>query len=275
MRLQFSAFLLAISFHLVGQSYSLPKELNEISGIQFIDDTTLIALNDGGNENALFLLDNSGKIKKKVIVTNATNVDWEDITFNGNFVFIADIGNNLNNRKNLRIYRIGIEEIMSNESVTAAFMDIQYGEQQSFPPNKKQLNFDAECLVYAMGHLWIFTKNKTEPFDGISRVYKFKFQEGKSNKLSEFTTVNFGKRGWTLDAITAGDFAYDYFYLSTYNRVIKLELDGTKFKIVKEITYPNYNQKEALTVIKDDEIWVANEKHKILGKAQLRKVLLK
>jgi hypothetical protein len=47
---------------------ALPECLAEISGIQYINDSTLIAHNDGGNEPALYVLNFKGELKKKVII---------------------------------------------------------------------------------------------------------------------------------------------------------------------------------------------------------------
>jgi hypothetical protein len=48
-----------------------------------------------------------------------------------------------------------------------------------------------------------------------------------------------------------------------------------KFTLIKQYKYNEYNQKEAITVIKDDQIFVANEFQKILGKQKLHRISLK
>ena len=51
------------------KTITLSEELKEISGIQYINDTLLLAHNDGGNGPMLYLLNpNSGKIIKRVVV---------------------------------------------------------------------------------------------------------------------------------------------------------------------------------------------------------------
>ena len=176
-------FLLFFANNYAQKYLNLSDELKEISGLQFIKDSLVVAHNDGGNAPEIFLLKPNGQVIKKVHVSNVKNNDWEDITCNSTHIFIADIGNNHNKRQNLQILQISIEDLLTLDTVLAEKMSIQYTEQKAFPPAESERNFDAECLIYAEGHLWIFTKNRTEPFNGISSIYRFKFE---ANKLKIF-----------------------------------------------------------------------------------------
>jgi hypothetical protein len=254
----------------------LSEELKEISGIQYINDTLIAAHNDGGNGPMLYFLNpNSGKILKRVVVKGVKNTDWEDIALEGNYLYIGNFGNNENKRKNLSIIRVSWKEALVNDSINSEFMTFEYGDQKAFPPEKKALNFDAECLAFADGYLWLFTKNRTEPFDGISNVYRIKFQGNTHSILKSEYSIKIGSKGWMFDSVTGGDFAFGYFYLTTYNRVLKYLFSEGKFTLVKQYKYNEYNQKEALTVIKDDQIYVANEFQKVLGKQKLYRISLK
>jgi hypothetical protein len=250
---------------------SLSDELREISGLQFIKDTLVVAHNDGGNAPEIFLLKPNGQIIKKVFVANAKNNDWEDISCNSTHIFIADIGNNQNKRQNLQILQISIEDLLTKDTVSAEKMFIQYKEQKAFPPIEKERYFDAECLIYAEGHLWIFTKNRTAPFDGISMIYRFKFEANTSKQITAFGSLKVGKSGWLKDAITAGEFAFGYFYLLTYDRVLKVERSDTEFKILRAKKLPQYKQSEALTIYNEQKLLIGNEKQKYLGSQKLLK----
>ena len=269
----FSCFsLLAFS----QKSIILSDELKEISGLQYLNDTLLVAHNDGGNTPMIYFLNpNSGKIIKRVVLKNTKNVDWEDMAMNGNYLYIGDFGNNNNKRKNLTIYRFSWKDALKQDSISTDLMTIAYADQMAFPPENKALNFDAECLAFADGYLWIFTKNRTEPFDGVSNVYRVKFQENTHAVLKKEYSIKIGSKGWMFDSVTGGDFAYGYFYLTTYNRVLKYLFSEGKFTLVKQYKYNEYNQKEAITVIKDDQIYVANEFQKVLGKQKLYCISLK
>jgi hypothetical protein len=262
------------SLYSSAQSNSLSSELKEISGLEVIDDSLLVAHNDSGNSPHLYLINLNGDVVKKVLISNAKNIDWEDIAADSDYLYLGDIGNNSNKRKDLTIYRIRISELAFSDQVTADKMQIAYADQKDFPPSENERNFDSECLISAYGFLWIFSKNNSKPFDGNSRVYRFKFQKDSSISIPVYSKIDFGKDGYYFDTPTAGDFQNDTFYFSTYNRYLSYKLNGTNFNLLREKKYPKYNQKEAFT-IKDSTIWVANEYNKLLGGAKLNRMRLK
>lgn len=265
------------SFSVYSQkSIILSEELKEISGIQFINDSLLVAHNDGGNGPMLYFLNpNTGSILKRVVVKDVKNTDWEDITLDGKYLYIGNFGNNENKRKNLSIIRVSWKDALIKDTINSEFMTFEFGDQKAFPPENKALNFDTECVVFADGFLWLFTKNRTDPFDGISNIYRVKFQENTHAILKKEYSIKIGSKGWMFDSVTGGDFAFGYFYLTTYNRVLKYLFSEGKFTLVKQYKYNEYNQKEAITVIKDDQIYVANEFQKVLGKQKLYRISLK
>ena len=139
----------------------LPNPVIETSGLIFLNDK-LITHNDSGNEPALFELDTvSGEITRKVIIRNATNVDWEDICYDDTYIYIGDIGNNSGSRTDLKIYRVSITNYLdaANDTVSADTIQFNYSDQSDFTPGSNQTNFDAEALISLGDSLYIFTKN--------------------------------------------------------------------------------------------------------------------
>ncbi|MGB0807065.1 MAG: hypothetical protein ACPGRC_10260, partial [Salibacteraceae bacterium] len=137
----------------------LDKEIEETSGLLKLGEK-LITHNDSGGEPILYEFDSStGKVTRKVVVTHAKNVDWEDITADDEFIYIADIGNNKGKRDNLKIYRIPISEYLTQDSVRAEKIKISYADQKNFNPGKFMTNYDAESLVSIGDSLYIFSKN--------------------------------------------------------------------------------------------------------------------
>jgi hypothetical protein len=82
---------LLMNLSLMAQTYQLSERLSEISGMDLINDSTLVAHNDGGHEPMLYLLNLQGEIQKTVKISNAANVDWEDITVDDTHIYIGDI----------------------------------------------------------------------------------------------------------------------------------------------------------------------------------------
>ncbi len=246
------------------QTHHLSSALDEISGIDFLNDTTLIAHNDGGNEPLLFLLNLKGEIQGVVRVNNAQNQDWEDITVDDQFVYIGDIGNNLNERKKLTIYKVKIEDVLALKVVEPEKITFNYAEQLAFPPPKNGQFFDAEALAVKDDTLYMFTKNRSRPTDGNSWVYKIPTAAGDYS-VSKSAEIFIGKGGLMVDALTAADIVGDEFFLMTYNRVIIKKCENGVFVGDEVINFKTYSQKEALVVKTKMEIYVADEKQVMLG----------
>ncbi len=265
--------LVSTSFAQEIERFELPEALEEISGLKRIAKNRLVALNDGGNKPNLYVLDFKGKLIKKVKVTDAENKDWEDLAIDDKYLYIGDFGNNENKRKKLIIYRVKIKDVLEKKEVESKKIKFSYEDQTKFPPSKKNFNFDAEGFVCDGDSLMIFTKNNTKPWNGKSSVYRISKSPGthiarKSNELY------IGPDGWWMDAITAADKFNEYIYLSTYNRVIIFKYAEYKFNELKEVMFEDVSQKESIVVLDKNYIFVADEKHRILGGGYLIKYKL-
>jgi hypothetical protein len=68
--------------------------LDENSGLIFYNGN-IITHNDSGDQANLYEISAStGAIIRTVAITNATNMDWEDIAQDASYIYIGDIGNN-------------------------------------------------------------------------------------------------------------------------------------------------------------------------------------
>lgn len=142
------------------EKYALPSSLNESSGIIFFNDK-IVSHNDSGGENKLFELDTiTGSITRTVTIANATNVDWEDVTQDEDFIYVGDIGNNNGNRTDLKIYKIDKSDFLNATTVTAQTIDFSYANQSDFTSNPNNTEWDAEALVSIdQNNLVLLSKN--------------------------------------------------------------------------------------------------------------------
>lgn len=232
--------------------------------MDFLNDSTIVAVNDGGNEPLLYVLDLKGNIQSVVKVENAKNNDWEDITVDDNYVYIGDIGNNNNTRKNLVIYKVKITDILDKKTVKPEKITFNYSEQTAFPPERDGRFFDAEALANLDDTLYIFTKNRAKPTNGNCLVYKIPTKPGDYS-VSKSAEIFIGKGGFWADALTAADIVDGEFFLMTYNRVIIKKLVDGKFVGEENINFKTFSQKESLVVKSKLEIYVADEKQVMLG----------
>jgi len=140
---------------------ALPSEVDETSGLIYTNQQ-LWTLNDSDNEPLLYRLDPAtGAVQQRVHISNFTNVDWEDLTADEQYLYIGDFGNNAGNRRDLRVLRIPKAAIgtAAEATVAAEAISFSYPEQTDFQPTVNQHNFDAEAFFYANNALHIFTKN--------------------------------------------------------------------------------------------------------------------
>lgn len=267
-------FLCLSSFVSAQTDYPLPSELSEISGLEKWNDSTFIAINDGGNEPILFLLNLNGQITRKIIVSNASNTDWEALAIDDNYIYIGDIGNNMNERKDLCIYRVNRSEIAHSSAVNAEKMNISYKEQRTFPPLNNERHFDAEAMTFFEGQLWIFTKNSTKPFDGLSFIYMVQFEANKTKTLSKVTELKLNRTTYLKDAVTGACTVNQSIVLTTYNRLIKLEFPKQGMTKSNLYFYPHIEQVEACVAIGPGTFFISSEKNKFLGPAKFTKLQL-
>ena len=166
-----TVFLLLLSFSVslpifaqqmtVASITTLPAAVSETSGLIFLNGK-LITHNDSGGQPVLYEIDTvSGNVTRSVFIDNATNVDWEDICYDNNYIYIGDFGNNQGTRTNLKIYRIAIADYVTNanDTVQADIIEFDYADQVLFVPMQFVTNYDAEALIAYNNSLYVFTKN--------------------------------------------------------------------------------------------------------------------
>lgn len=137
----------------------IPSTLNEISGMIFRNDTSLFAHNDGGQGARIFEVDlEEKKINKNVKIHNATNIDWEDIAQDDEYIYVSDSGNFLGQRTDLKIYKISKSELETQDSVAAEIIEFEYPDQENFPPTEIH-NFECEAVISFENELFLFSKN--------------------------------------------------------------------------------------------------------------------
>jgi len=135
---------------------TLSDTLREISGLTALNQS-IYAINDSGNSADIFQIKKESPYLQKILKTNLVNRDWEAITTDGKDFYVGDIGNNLGNRKDLKVYRI----LVDNDSLkikSVQEIPFYYPEQTDFTPNNLRNNFDAESLTFVGDDLNLFTK---------------------------------------------------------------------------------------------------------------------
>ena len=249
--------------------FSLPKKLKEVSGIALSQDQkTIWAIEDAGNKNVVYGLNRQGDLTTDVLVENAENNDWEDITKDaaGN-IYIGDFGNNENDRQNLSILKLDLKSDSQKSTKVIQMTKFHYEGQTEFPPKKSNLLYDCEAFVEKDGSFYLFTKNRSKGFDGTFLVFQI------PNKEGDFEAKLIGKLklegGYSDAAITSATInsKNEIVLLNHKNINVLSGFTANDFSSAKIQKIPlNHNsQKEAIVFVDDKTLLIADEKDKKTG----------
>lgn len=251
---------------------ALSKKLDETSGLEIIDNQ-FITHNDSGGDPKLYYLDKKGKIVFERILNGAKNNDWEDITKDEEYLYVANMGNNLDNRKNLSIFKVPIDT--SNDQVEV--IEFNYPEQVKFITLEKSSQYDAEGLITIDENLIIFTKNKLKKITEIytlpktAGTYEAK-KIGSLNTQSIITAADYDSKTKLLALTGSRSFKGDEYYI--------LKIEDFDLEIKKDYKINMYEipigktQVEAIKIIDSNTFWITSEDEKSSASARLMKIKL-
>jgi hypothetical protein len=235
---------------------TLQDSINETSGLIYLNQR-LITINDSG-EPALYELDSiSGKVMRKVVISNASNFDWEDICNDSMYIYIGDFGN-IGSRTDLRIYRLSVSSYLTtlNDTVTVDTIQFFYSDQTDFTPAQFTTNYDAEALISYKDSLYIFTKNwgnywtniyalpKTPGTYQVSKIDSINSQGLVTGATYNSVSSTILLIGYTLVVpfiIEISDFTFNDFFSGIVERYLLPALPDLSYKM-EGITSINQNQ---------------------------------
>ena len=264
----FFFFIVNLEAQTIVSEIELPISVYETSGLEIINNN-LITINDSGNPSNLYYLNKNGKMLFKRMFNDLKNNDWEDLTADEEFIYIADIGNNFDTRENLRIIKIPINP----DNNTFELINFYYPEQDDF--SFKQLSsYDAEGLISFGDFLLIFTKNRAKKITEIYRLpkkagnYKAKLI-GEIDIESIVTAADYSDETKLLVLTSTFDLN-EYFIISIEN-FDPLKLNNNK---IKKLKIPiGKTQVESIKIINKSSFWITSEAE-LLGKPKLYKISL-
>ena len=244
------------------ESIVLPKVINETSGLEILNEV-FITHNDSGGEPILYFFNLNGEITNSVKLEEKSfweiyNNDWEDITADEDYMFIADTGNNFGNRANLNIIKVKINDFSIDGKI-----DIIYKDQEKFFswfPRPKH-KYDAEALFLIEDKIAVLSKDRSNLFTDLYLIDK----ESNSRQILE------SKITYDVNSlITGGDYNKELnllalvSYNSKRNQYLILfedfnleNLDKKKFRKIKIPI--ERAQIEAIKIIDNNTFWITSE----------------
>ncbi len=239
----------------------LPHAVHEVSGITMLSDNNLYAINDSGNAPVLFCINQKGEIISEIKIPDAKNKDWEDLAYDyEDTIYIGDFGNNGNDRKDLKVYKVS--GVLSGK-VSVSKIKFVLEDQKKFPPKKKNLNFDIEAFIHLNGNLYLFTKNRGKESVKTTKVYKLLAIPGNytAKLIGKFETCKDPS-----DCLITGaaiNKSQNKIALLTNNKIFLLSNFKENNLFSAEITKIKLNhtsQKESICFKNDSTLFIADEK---------------
>lgn len=237
------------------------NELEECSGMTFIAPHALALINDSGNEAKLFIYDTTGNEIMTVSLLGIPNRDWESLAYADGILYIGDFGNNANSRRDLEIFKIDVSNLLTKQIWSLeGRIPFTYEDQKGFPPQDEELHFDLEAMIVERDSIFLFTKNRTKPFNGEVKVYGLstKASAQKAKYLKSFkTNVGLKHFNWVSGA-SLGPNGDDLFLLG-YSKLWYIENWRTSQEMkLYPYSLGYFSQKEALAIQKG-ELYFAEE----------------
>ena len=241
---------------------SLPKTLKEASGLEMSASGMLWTHNDD-RYPVLYALDSTGHVVKAIHL-NERNNGWEDLAQDseGNF-YIGAFGNNNNNRKDLAILKIPDPESVTQTIINAEIIRYVYSDQRAFPPAESQLNFDADAFTSKDDSLFIFTKNRTNPFSGYTKVYRLPHEPGSHEALL-YDSIYLGNGSMMHYWVTSADISPDGKWLALLSHDCLWLTTGfrnNRFSSGKTFRIPldNFSHKAGLCFASNEKVFIVDE----------------
>lgn len=242
---------------------NLNSAVNETSGLIWWQKKAWTH-NDSGGDPAFYSINKTtGDRTKTIMLTNAINVDWEDIAQDDKYIYAGDFGNNANgNRTDLKIYRIKKSDTKNKTAVTASVIDFSYSDQTDFSATgSNHTNFDCEAMIAYGDSLFLFSKDW---IDNKTRLYKLpklpgtytaeNIDELNVNGLITGADIITGKK---VIVLTGYDAAVKPFIYLLYDFTGNQFFDANKRKVSIN---QNFTQVEGVCAINDTTCYISNER---------------
>jgi hypothetical protein len=252
----------------LNQVIELPDLISESSGLAKDSNGIFWSHNDSDNDAILVGFNLDGQVIYTIEVTNSSNIDWEDLSIVNDTLIICDCGNNLNTRTNLRILKVPMGSIApGNNFREAEIINFSYAEQTAFPPKPQQLHFDLEAMACTADSIYLFSKNRTQPSDGLTYQYVMPNRSGNYPNLERKGQFNSGTTqfaDWITGAALndVGDLAL----LSASKIIIYRNFTSNpRIQHLAEIIHYNgASQIEAICWNDECSVWITDEDNAII-----------
>lgn len=240
----------------------LPSQLQESSGL-FCLEQDFISFNDSGGQSLLYRFDRNGQINHQLQLS-VNNSDWEAISSDGEFLYLADTGNNAGQKQLLFIYKVPLKWLGLKQPYQPERLEIQLPAGSKLAPY--QHDFDFEALVYHQDSLWLLSKSWDSQ---IPVRYKLdpKIKQQKLGKAMPFASPGFlvtdavfdqSQQQWWLVGYPDPRKAI-WAYLSNAGFQPQLARYDKNLLLLETKALSTKGQVEGVCMDQDKQIWISEE----------------
>ncbi|WP_207536228.1 SdiA-regulated domain-containing protein [Desertivirga arenae] len=243
--------------------YPLPMELKEISGIAFLDDHTVIAIQD--EEGILYYYD---LIQKEIVKKQDfwKGKDYEDLVIAGNDLYVLQSNGTLYEMKN---FKAGISRPTVYKTPLSSENNME-GLAYDQKNNRLLLSVKDLSLDGDKSHKDIYAFDLKTKTLNTKAVYSISLTEVESyfsgDKLEEFSKKLLKTVGnknlnevFRTSAITLNPQTGELYALSSLNNVIAILDKTSKITRILEFDGKEFSQPEGLAFSPDGKLYISNE----------------
>jgi hypothetical protein len=240
----------------------LPPQLAETSGLICIEQD-FISFNDSGGKPVLYRFDRNGQINHQLKLSVRNN-DWEAISSDGEFLYLADTGNNAGQRQLLFIYKVPLDWSALKQPYQPERLELQLPSGDKLTSYQHDLDFEA--LLYHQDNLWLISKSWNSQ---IPARYKLdpSLKQQKLGKAMPFAKPGFlvtdavfdpSEQEWWLVGYPDPRKAI-WAYLSNAGYQPQIARYDKKLLLLETKALPTTGQVEGLCIDQDKQIWISEE----------------
>lgn len=205
-------------------------------------------------------------------IDGATNYDWEDIATDGEHLYIADMGNNGNARRDLAVYQVVEPNPKAVESAhILKRIPVAYPDQKAFP-DPENWQFDCEAVFHFRGRLHFLSKHRAPGKIGVPQTGTklYRLDTDRTDRVNVLTKLDSlpDLEGW----VTGADVSPDGKFLAVLCHapvasvwIFELPRSGTRLLQgpVRRLKLPGAGQVEAIAFDGDSTLLVTNEQRQV------------
>ena len=211
----------------------------------------------------LFCIDTLGNLVRSLQL-NHRNQGWEGLAFDREgTLYVGAFGNNKNDKRELKIYVVPNPDSIKENVYTAGVIRYHYQDQRTYPANDAEKNFDMDALVATDDALFLFSKNRTKPFNGYTKIYKLPKKPGTFEAVP-YDSIYLGSGPMIDRWVTGADLSPDGNSLVLLSHQYLWVIRGfhdQKFSTgtIERISMEHFSHKAGVVFARNNQLYVVDE----------------